>query len=224
MKTKKLATELTNDELLKALNEGTIGDGPVDRMHIAVNELKFSDKIHAFISKYNIRPGEHKILSKQLYVLFKQDYPEYSLGYFTRRISNILPSERTSMNRTLLFIDKNVLDISKSVEKKFIKTSSTVSRQRNHKRHIEAFLKFFKIAPGTNAITFTIVADLYDRWTYKTKKKRMTNNILSTLLQMYLPHKKHNNERYFHINNDIFKVVSKRQLQTIRKNAKKTTT
>lgn len=212
MKIKKLPTEIDTQDLLKLLEtNSTIELKPIKKA-----KQVFTDKVHSFISKYNIKPGENPVLSKTLYKLFNLEFPEYGIQRFTRRMKYLLPFDTIKKN-TLFLIDKDILDISKSVEKLVFKTNNKViAKKRNYKRHIEAYIKFFKLSPGQNAISFIILDDLYDRWTYKTKKKKIFGS-LSKLLKMYLPYQMHNKALYFLVNNEIFKVVSKRQLEIIKK-------
>lgn len=208
---KKIATELTDQELIAQLNEDVevVDDQPRKLQH------KFT-KVLDFVSKYNIKSGNNEVESKILFELFKIDYPDVGLKSFIFQLKRILPYKRPR-NIVLFQIDKNSMEITNSVKQHYLAPKNQISRQRNMKRHIEGFMKYFKIKPGNNAVNFKIIADLYDRWTYKFKKKKVSDQTLSTLLKLYLEFYKasNNTDRYFKVHDDIFTVVSERQLKNI---------
>lgn len=211
MKTKKLTTELTDQELIAQLTNTNevVGNQPKRQEH------KFT-KVLDFVSKYNIKSGNNEITSKILFELFKIDYPEVGLKSFVFQLKKLLPYKRPR-HITIFLIDKNQLEITNAVKENFITPKATITRQRNMKRHVEGFMKYFKIKPGNNAINFKIIADLYDRWTYKFKKKKVSDQTLSTLLKLYLEFYIHSNntDRYFKVHDDIFTVVTERQMRNI---------
>lgn len=208
---KKLQTELTDEELLKLLEDESVevlGKTVPKKQHKLI-------KVMDFVSKYNIKSGNFKIFTGTLYQLFKLEYPDVTDKSFTYQMRKLVPSEK-HRRYTVFFINKDLLDISKSVQHFLTDKKQQISRKRNLKRHIEGFINFFKLSPGSNAVQFEILADLYDLWTYKTKKKKLKDSTVATLLKLYIPHEKIKERRYFKLDNGIFKVVSERQLKNIK--------
>lgn len=210
---KKLTTELTTEELLNQLESTDI---QVEGKR-KVTQHKFH-KILDFISKYNIKSGNNPITSKILFELFKLEYPEVQFKSFVFQMKRLLPYKRPR-HVVIFYIDKNQLDVTDAIKRHYITPKTVISRQRNLKKHVESFIKYFNLNPGNNAINFKIVVDLYDRWTYKFKKKKVSNQVLSNLLKHYFEFYKHSNntDRYFKFDNGIFKVISERQLRNMGK-------
>ncbi len=198
----KLATELTNEELLKLL-EGQ-----------SKTEVKrpLKNTYLNFINKYNLQPGQQRVPTKLLYKLYKIDNPKADQKTFTKNMKKYLDFSSGHHDNVIFFLlNKSLLEVGKSIEDMLTKKPTSKKQVRNRRNHIEDFLKAFNLKPGNNSITVAVLIDLYDRWCYKYKRKKVHISELVNLIQIYIPIV---NKKYYKVHDDLFKVVS---LETIKR-------
>ncbi len=203
----KLSTELSNEELLNLLETKDLS-----------NKKEYENPYLNFISKYNIQSGTFEVPTKVLLELYQIDHPRVGQTGFTKNLKKYIDWK---MNRNILtfLINKNILEISSSVEKLLKKRKPGNKVVRDRKRHMEAFLETFNLKPGNTSIEVAVLVDLYDRWCYKYKRKKIHNNEFYSLLPIYLPYV---NKKYYKVHDDLFKVVSLETIKRItNRNAKK---
>jgi len=195
----KLATELTNEQLLKLLETKT--------------EVKkqYKNPYLTFISKYNIINGKNMVHSDMLFKLFKFDNPKANQATFNYNLKKYLIYEHTNRKGTYYFIEQSVLDIGKSIEDMLKKKPVSKKQVRNRRKHIEDFLKALNLKPGNNSLTMSVLFDLYDSWCYKYKRKKIGIGEFANLIPIYIPVV---NKKYYKVHDDLFKVVS---LETIKR-------
>lgn len=198
---KKLQTELSNDELFDLLQNNEESSKPA-----------LKNKYLNFISKYNIQSGTSEVPTSILLELFKFDYPKISSQAFVINMKKYIEWE-THRNRTIFFINKSLLEISKSLDD-LINPPSKPKKVRDRKKHIEDYLKYFNLKPGNNSIEPSILFDLYDRWCYKYKRKRITHKEFYAYLKLYLPLV---NEKYHNVHDDLFKIISLKTIKGIKR-------
>lgn len=204
----KLQTELTNEELLKLLETET------------TNKLTFKNPYLNFISKYNIKTGTFEVPTQVLLELFNVDNPRIGRNSFTKNMKKYI-DWKLNRNNLVFLIDKDLLEISKTVENLILKKPKAAKIVRNRKRHIEAFLQAYNLKPGDNSVPISILIDLYDRWCYKYKRKKISIGEFQNLIPIYLPLI---NGKYYKVHDDLFKIISLETIKSIirrRANAKK---
>jgi hypothetical protein len=205
---KKITTQLSDEELLNLVDSPESYKRP------------YKSRYLAFISKYNISPGKHEVFTKALFELFKQDNPDISPEKFTRNLSKFLPTKRSDY--TLFLINKNTLDIGKDIEEKLFAGRPVSARKvRNQRRHIEAFLEHFKLQPGIVSISLQVFIDIYSKWCYKYKRKKLNPREFRHLLSIYLPEVHIRKLRHFKVHKSLFEVVPQETINRIAKSAKK---
>lgn len=188
----KLLTELSNEELLKLIEK----EGPSKRA--------YNSRYLSFISKYNIQPGESKVLSKALYELFKLDNPDISHEKFTKNLGKYIQKTK----RQYFLINKSLLDIGKELETILFPIHvAKVRKVRNQRKHIEKFLEHFKLSPGNNSVSLQVLLDIYDLWCYKYKRKKLNDREFRHLLSIYLPEIHIKKLRHFKVADTFFETV-----------------
>lgn len=193
MAQKKLPSQLSDEELLDLINNST---GTVKRA--------YNTPYLNFLSKYNIQPGPTKVLSKTLYQLFKQDYPDINHIKFTRRLSNYIEKSKDGY----FLINKSILEIGRQIEAiLFPPHVSNVRKVRNQRKHIEAFLEYFKLKPGDNSVSLQVFLDIYSVYCYKEKKKKLNDREFRHLLSIYLPEVHIRKLRHFKVADSFFTTV-----------------
>ena len=191
MASNKLLTELSNEELLKLVESGP-------------SKRSYNSRYLTFISKYNIQPGESKVLSKALYELFKLDNPDITHQTFTRNLAKYIKKTK----RDYFLINKSVLDIGKELETiLFPIRVAKIRKVRNQRRHIEEFLKHFQLSPGNNLVSLQIFLDIYDAWCYKYKRKKLNDREFRHLLSIFLPEVQIKKLVHFNVADSFFKTV-----------------
>lgn len=198
----KLSTELSNEELLKLLDTKLS------------NKKQFKNPYLNFISKYNIQSGIFEVTVQVLLQLYNVDHPRVKQQGFTRNFKKYIDWKK-NRHQLVFLINKDILEISASVEKLLEPKNKSAKKTRDRKRHIESFLETFNLKPGNNSIETAVLVDLYDRWCYTYKRKKIHMNEFYGLLPIYLPLV---NKKYYKVHDDLFKVVS---LETIKRITKR---
>lgn len=188
---KKPITELSTEELIKAIN-----DAPVEAPY------NWPTDIMDFISFYHLKQGEELITTKLLYRL----YCHWSKNPITSRsfiqvLTDIFPSSRSGRSVTIL-LNKKALDISQEVYKYL--ESKDKTKSKGWTKHFNDYLNYYSIKKGGLFIKNSVLYSLYDKWTYGNKNRHpLGYNQFSKFCQVLFKQKLVDNNGWSAVNNSI---------------------
>lgn len=183
MKHQKLPTDLTVEELLKALNQSIVTDEKDQEVNsnlipMPKYEGQFieSNPVLSFIEAFKLRPGNHLVASHIIYDLFKTwnkltKVPKIS---FSAEFNKYFRIQRSyNKNNDVVFYALNergatlayYMDQYKKTNKRKHLTS------KNHRKHYEKFFNDTGIEPGPLFIEADVLYHVYDTYMYKNKRK-----------------------------------------------------
>lgn len=164
MENRKLDTDLSTEELLKALDNKE-------------DTFVSSDPVFSFIQSFELKPGKTKIKLHLLYDLFKEwnkfsyltsiQFKNEMAKYFTFSISS-------NIRNVVFLLNASIMDIVKHIEKNKKPDSYSHIKYKNNQKRFDKFIEAHDIKPGSLFIESDVFFHIYDTWTYK-------NNITITL-------------------------------------------
>jgi hypothetical protein len=207
---KKLNSDLSIEELLKALN----GDSDEDADN--ADEIISSNPVFAFIQTFEIKEGKHRVSCSLMYDLFKQWDKFSSLNnvqFFTEfqkyfRVENI--ASRYHRNRFYL-VNKDLFEIVKHVETYKRPQFIDNIRFKAYKKHIESFFEQKDIKPGDLYIESDVFYHIYDTWVYKKEiKRQLSHRHFSAVCKLYFTNKrfKGSDMEWFGVDSNIKQHIS----------------
>ena len=177
----KLPNSFTLEELLDSANTPTS-----ESELVPSNDITDSD-VFTFINALKILPGAKKVQKRLLYTIYRN----WSTEPVTKvSFSNFIQMffEFDQLHYKLSLDALELLRIPFKVIRK-IKQDGTKSKSR--KQHFEAFLSFYKLAPGSFYVETGILYYLYDKWTYNNNNKRpMSLKVFFKFLGIYFEKKR----------------------------------
>jgi hypothetical protein len=200
--------ELTDEELLKALDNA-------DKQSNDAEDLPQSTDIPHFLSFFNIRPGDNKVLAKAIFQLYKawSKTPE-DFNKFCRVMPLYVESKLGTYSRTYYLIDKTAFAISGEIEK--ILLSNTVDKRTSvrYRQHFESFLKARDITSGKIWINMDIVFYLYDLWVVKRYKRNPIGRAEFTkMCKVYFESKRTwNKDTWIRLSASIYNHITKEKI------------
>lgn len=202
----KLITELTEEELLKLL-EDKEGDN--------FNLTDYKNDLLEFISFYQLRPGTNKVTPAILFELYKLwSKKPIKQKAFTKQMGEMLPTERTfSLRYYLLNCPQNsVLGYVIKYLKTHNKTHSKV-----YKQHFDNFLKKYEIKNGSFFIKDFVLFDLYDQWVYQIRKRRpFSYNQFQNFCKLYFEHKYIEPNNWYGVDQSIIRYLSEEMTHALK--------
>jgi len=202
---KKALTELTDEELNKLLDNT-----------IESNTISGINDINEFISTYNIKSGSFRIPTKLLYKIYKSWSKDPLRGKtFTNNLTDLFPVIRYGSG-FMLCLNKDVWNLKEDFNKHFKPLNKT--KNKNYKEHFDNFLKHYNIENGSFFIKDSVLYNLYDKWTYKNKKRHPLGEAqFINFCRLYFPKfKKIEKVYWFPIDHSINQYLSeelKRQMK-----------
>jgi hypothetical protein len=161
MDTKKQDTDLSTEELLRALDTKTIEESFIT-----------SDPVFSFIQTFGFRQGKTKVKFLMLYDLFKQwnKFAHIKDRHFYNELQKYFVSNNNASLKVAYFLlNKDALEIMKHLEKyKKPNTYGHVKYKAVQKR-FDRFIKAYDIKAGDLYIESDIFYHIYDTWVYRNK-------------------------------------------------------
>lgn len=212
MERPKLPNERTLEELLKSLEE-----------NVQEDLFDSSDDLITFLARFDIVPGEHIISVKLLYEVYSRwSKAPMKKTEFSSRINKYLPDKIYSDNRYLL-INLTMFQLSDASYKLLIKNKKNATKIPRMKEHFEKFLSDNHIKRGNIWLENHILYYMYDKWTYKNRKKHSLGPYqFDAVCRLYfeernrMTHKRH----WYKVDESIFKSITKQQVREMRENLK----
>lgn len=217
MEQKKLANELTTEDLLNTLQDNSIQK----YRNIEVTQ----DNVYNFISFYNFQAGIDKVSQKAIQKLYKKwsKSPITQLKFTTHFNTYFLPYKEGSY--TYYLLNESSIDINKKILNDLAKVPKDLTKILKNQRHFEMYLKKFGIVPGKDFVSLEVLYYLYDKWTYEMDKKKdvLTKYILTIFLGLFFQ-KKANPKKgkiWFGINMNKLEIETKKKMIEYEENEKK---
>lgn len=176
MQQKKLPSNLSLDELLKALE-----NKDDDSLETIVEES--NDDVLLFVTTLKINKGSHPIKKKLLYRLYHNwsDKPVTQLS-FTIKLSYYIDHSSDSY-----LINENDFKLTNKV-KKLLGPKKSLVKSKNYRQHFEYFLNKFNIKKGDDIwLESFMLYYLYDNWCYSNNRQsQLSDRSFFNLLNAYM--------------------------------------
>jgi len=131
--------ELTDEELLKSLEDNTFYQ----------DKDAFDISIMNFLDVYQIQPGKDEIAVPTLHKLYQLwSKTRISTETFENRICSMLPIT-TRTKKLMLNINRNLLDLNKEIEKQIIKSKAKSKMSRSVITQMHNFVRHYEFKNGT---------------------------------------------------------------------------
>jgi len=213
---RKSPNNVSTEELLKQLK--TTEEIPEEQLIKEENEQSSID----FIRFFNLKPGNERIGSHDLYKL-------YSLWYrgneklrslqFSVQVGKYLP-RYTGDGKSWYLIDEKLIDLHERAFK-LIKKEKKRYKSPNVKADFDNYLKKYNISKGTK-YNFTWIAgevlySLYDEYAYGIKKKKpLSEQQFLKLCKIYFPdYKRDEKILWFNIHDSISNIMTAERISAI---------
>ncbi len=174
LKIAKLPSELSEEELLKALEseEEIIPQAP--------------NNVVAFLLFYNITPGAFPVKSSVLYKLYTKHTKEPIGNFkFSVEAGKYIPHVNSYFN-----INMSAFKIADKTFQLISKTKQNATSPR-YRRHFENFLKANNLEDGNIFVNLDDLYEEYQKWCYSIKRRRnMGKAIFGQLLKLYIKKEK----------------------------------
>lgn len=182
MKLQKLPSELTVEELLKALETSSKEEPtntPINHslpIIDSTNEISYSFPVASFLSAFNIKAGKNKVsgaILNTLYNLWNKEN-KLSRSEFNNQMNYFIKTDIEFKNKTLhryYHVSENVVNLIKYIDH-YRKTNKRKYRtNKNYKKYYEKFFKDIGIERGPLFIEADVLYHVYDTYMYKRNRK-----------------------------------------------------
>lgn len=206
-----LPNTLTQEELLKILKE--------DPSEIKEEDNQ-TDDILGFVSFFNLKPGKNLVPKKLIYQLYQywSKAPISSNNFFNKFTLYFQPTGYG--HRTSFYLNLESINISKRLLKLIDKHTRIKTKSPTYKRHFESFLNHYKLKAGKIWIESYILYYLYDKWTYKIKKKHpLSKEQFYNFCKLYFPKNRITTSSvlFYQVDDIIYKIITRKEVEEIRK-------
>lgn len=202
----KIITELSEEELLKLLENTDNNSGPI---------FHFQNDVIDFLSFYAIRSGKFKVPCKNLFLLYRRwSKAPLKSAPFTSQMTDLFESK--GRHRVVLLLNRSAFDL-KNEYNKYLKRQQKTKRP-NWKKHFDAYLNFYSIEKGGLFIKDVVLYNLYDKWTYKNNSRNPISFFqFVNFCKVYFKVKLINHHHWFAINKKIIQHLSENHLEELKK-------
>lgn len=158
---KKLPTEVDLNSLLESLNNDDGKEQIID----------YHNDIVPFLSKYEIKPGEHLLKRNLLYKLYRlYSKDPRGLQAFSIEVNKYLV--QICQGRTEYYkINQDSFKLSEEVHRLLQKPKRDFTKSPVMKKHFEQYMGRFELKPGNYWIEGYLLYLLYDGWYYQSGRK-----------------------------------------------------
>jgi hypothetical protein len=177
MSKKKYDTDLSIEDLLKALNNSSAEDTPVT-----------NDPIFSFIENFKITHGTNRVSPKLLYKLYRSWNKKHIItqAQFSSQFTKYYPLHTTN---PYYLLNSEIADLVLQIEKLNKPKSYSVKYKSVHE-HFNKFLNLFNIKPGNLFIEADVFYHVYDTWAYKNNvRKNFSYERFVTVCELYFDNK-----------------------------------
>lgn len=199
-------SKLDLDDLLKALeSEEQVDTSTPD------------NNVVAFLSFYNIEPGEHKVTAEALYKLYKGWTKEpVSRKVFSAAVREFIPRPSKATQYFSINLDPNSL--SSHTIKHLDKHTVDRTKSKSWRNHFEAFLNKHEIKSGYYWIEGSLLYHIYDKWLYNNNaKSRLGMYNFMRFCFLYIKETKLTAKgRYFRVDKALLNHVSQETIDNFR--------
>lgn len=203
---KKIITELTDEELNKLLEDSSNSE--------SITVFNKND-INEFISVYGIKSGTYQVSIKLLGKLYRQwSKDPIHPRTFANCLTDLFPYIRGG-DSNFLCVNKDVWKLKEVFDNYF--KSQEKTKMKHYKTHFDAFINYYKLKKGSFFIKDNVLYNLYDKWTYKNKNNNpLIKSQFINFCKLYFPkYKKIEKIHWFPIDHSINQYLSeelKRQM------------
>lgn len=197
---KKLPTELSNEELLNNLDS-------TEDISIVEND------VGKFISFYNIKSGNDKVLSGLLYHLYKN----WSKNRTTRHSFSKELGLYFEKSNSAFLLNKDSINFSqKALE---LLNSPKKNKFRSSQKHFNSFIKCYDIKKDGYWIEDSIFYAWYIKWcSGNSRKRHLSFSNFNKFCTLYFEKRVNYSENFswYNINNNILNFITLEQMEKIR--------
>jgi len=212
---RKLPHTATVEELLKVIEDQ---ETPISEEHDIVNYPTLENDIVAFLSFYEIEPGNDPVPKTMLYKLYCLWSKEpITRKQFACEINKfVLVTHKGSQASYLL--NKSSLKLTQEAYSIINSHTRDYTKSPGWRKHFEEFLASTGIKKGDWFIENHILYNLYDEYSYNTKKKARIGPIqFIRFCNLYFPEKiTANKEKWYGVNRSLETVLTPERLATLR--------
>lgn len=159
---KKLPHTASVEELLEAIEKS-------EPSKVSVEQPTFGNDIVSFLSFYQIEPGIEPVTHRMLFHLYKLWSKEpVSKATFGKQVSMYIGATANSVYH----INRPTLKLTEEAFKLVNEQTVDKAKSKPWREHYESFLGYYRITPGRTYIEGSALYNLYDKYTYETKKKK----------------------------------------------------
>jgi hypothetical protein len=211
---KRTLTDYSNDELKRALEQNETGEHTIQ---------EYSSDVPEFLSFYKIKPGKDLVLKRVLYKLYGY-WSENSLDKekFNSQVNEYIPTRQVGPYMYYV-INQKALDLSKHAYDHIIEHTHDRTKIPAWKAHFDKYLEYYKLKPGTFFIESYILHNLYDKYTYETKKKMpMGYKQFVNFCRLYFDAERLTSNKvcYFGVDKSIREFITDDEIKQLRKSRK----
>jgi hypothetical protein len=208
---KNIPTEISTQELLELIK--TLPEEPVEpkpQLAVAKEEYVPKDVVLSFVMAFEIKIGEDKVYTRNLYKLFKLwSESDVSLKTFTTRLSILIPSTY-EYGKTYFYINKNWLNIAKIIDEKKVKKTRHQYIPLNSIKKINKWLKSSNLKTGDIYIEADILFFVFDTWCYRRKESTPRLVSFTRYMKRIFNNKKFNEDHqtWFGVDEQIYNCIT----------------
>lgn len=180
MSTKPVPSQISNEELFEALNDGNPTEKPTEH------------SVLKFLADFNIIPGDSRVHARTLYKLYyyHSSEPVTNKEFYTILLSYFKTEEVS--RRNFYYVNQQGSHLAKLLAEYL--TSRKVKKKAKNphfRKHFESFLESHGLQQGTYNIPAQALFYFYDKWQYESKlRTRLTYSDFLAMSKIYFNHKR----------------------------------
>lgn len=217
---RKLPHTASVEELLKTIEDD---ETPLSEEHDIVNYPTLENDLVAFLSFYEIEPGNDVVPKAMLYKLYGlwSDSP-ITRNHFGQEMAKFVLSHVKGA-QTYYLLNKSSIRLTKAAYDLINKHTRDLSKSPPWKAHFENFLNKYEIKAGYFFIESYALYDLYDEYVYSIDKKRpLGYRQFVNICKIYFKKVRitSNKVMWFGVDKSITNFLTPERLASLRKNRK----
>lgn len=200
---KRVPKELTNEEILKALENSDV--------ELPQGMPEYRNDILAFLSFYGVTNGKEKIPCRLLYKIYR----EWSENPLTSKTFSEEIHQHIEFDKSYIYINLKSIDLSISAYKHLKSNSRNKTKSPAFRKHFDEFTSLHELKKGTKWIPSFVLYYLYDKWCYNSKKRPLlSEENFSRFLKLYFPIRKRarGTNYWYSVDKSIYNHITKEQV------------